>query len=117
MLDKMNEQLQSSMKPVTDLATLNAKALEQLATQQSSLFSTLMSGGIAFAQNSAEQKDVSAMLEAQKSYAQDVQETVLKAAKESYALISETQEKSGELIKKAMEEAQASVAQAAQAAK
>lgn len=117
MLDKMNEQLQSSMKPVTDLATLNAKAFEQLATQQSSLFSTLMSGGIAFAQNSAEQKDVSAMLEAQKSYAQDVQETVLKAAKESYALISETQEKSGELIKKAMEEAQASVAQAAQAAK
>jgi phasin family protein len=117
MFDKMNEQLQNSMKPVTDLANLNAKALEQLATQQSTLFSTLMSGGMAFAQNSAEQKDVNTLMEAQKSYAQDVQETVLKAAKESYAVISETQEKSGELLKKAMEDAQASVAQAAKAAK
>ncbi len=117
MFDKMNEQLQNSMKPVTDLANLNAKAFEQLATQQSTLFSTLMSGGMAFAQSSAEQKDVNTLMEAQKSYAQDVQETVLKAAKESYAVISETQEKSGELLKKAMEDAQATVAQAAKAAK
>ena len=117
MFDKMNEQLQNSMKPVTDLANLNAKAFEQLATQQSTLFSTLMSGVMAFAQSSAEQKDVKTLMEAQKSYAQDVQETVLKAAKESYAVISETQEKSGELLKKAMEDAQATVAQAAKAAK
>ncbi|MFT5708967.1 MAG: phasin family protein [Oceanospirillaceae bacterium] len=117
MFDKMNEQMQNSLKPLTDLANLNAKAFEQLAQQQSNLFSSLMSGGVAFAQKSAENKDVNTLAESQKTYAQEVQETVVSAAEESYAIISQTQEKSSELLKQVMEDAQANVAQAAKSAK
>lgn len=117
MFDKMNEQMQNSLKPVTDLANLNAKAFEQLAQQQSNLFSALMTGGVAFAQSSAENKDLTSIVEAQKTYAQEVQETVVNAAKESHAIISQTQEQSGDLLKKVMQDAQSAVEQAAKAAK
>jgi phasin family protein len=108
MFDQMNEQIQKSMKPVTELASFNAKALEQLASQQNALFSTLLNDGVSFSQGLSEQKDVNTLVEAQKAYVEGIQEKVVAAAKEAYDVISSAQEKAGEVLKTAVEEAQAS---------
>ncbi len=117
MFDKVNEQIQKSLKPVTELASVNAKALEQLAQQQNELFTNLLNGGVAFAEGATEQKDANSLVEAQREYAKGLQETVVAAAKDAYAVISSAQEKSGEVLKTAIADAQANVAAAAKAAK
>lgn len=117
MFDKINEQIQKSLKPVTDLATVNAKALEQLAQQQNALFSSLLKDGVAFAEGASDQKDVKSLIEAQKNYAEGVQQKVVAAAKDAYEVISSAQEKAGEVLKTAVEDAQSTVADAAKAAK
>ena len=102
MFDKINQQMQHSLKPVTDLANLNAQAFEQLAQQQSRLFSTLMSTGVAFAQSAVEFKDLNSMAQAQKSYTDQVQESVANTAKQSHAIISQTEEHCGDLLNRVM---------------
>lgn len=112
MFDQINEQIQKSLKPVTDLASLNAKILEQIATQQNALFTSLLNDGVSFSEGLSEKKDVNTLVEAQKAYAEGVQEKVVAAAKEAYDVISSAQEQAGEVLKTAVEEAQASVAAA-----
>ena len=81
MFDKINEQIQKSLKPVTELASVNAKALEQWAQQQNTLFTSLLNAGVAFAEGVSEKKDVNSLVEAQKAYVEGVQEKVVAAAK------------------------------------
>jgi hypothetical protein len=99
MLDKVNEQLTESMKPVTELATLNMSILQELAEKQNALFSTLLSGGVSFAETVSKQKDVTSLAEAQKAYLEGLQATVTESAKETYTLVSGAQTKAGEMIK------------------
>ncbi len=99
MLDKVNEQLTESMKPVTELATLNMSILQELAEKQNALFSTLLSGGVSFAETVSKQKDVTSLAEAQKAYLEGLQATVTESAKETYTLVSGDQTKAGEMIK------------------
>ena len=113
MYDKMNEQLQKQLKPVTEITELNAKALEQLAVQQNDLFKSLLTSTVQLAEGASKKSDINALAEAQKEYAQDVQETLVKAAKESYSIISSAQEKSGEIIKSALSDAQSQMVNAA----
>jgi hypothetical protein len=99
MLDQVNEQLKESMKPVTELATLNMSILQALAEKQNALFSTLLSGGVSFAETVSKQKDVASLAEAQKAYLEGLQATVTESAKETYTLVSGAQTKAGEMIK------------------
>ena len=112
MIDKMNEQLQESMKPVTELATLNMATLQELAEKQSALFSTLLSSGVSFAETAGQQKDVASLAEAQKAYLTSLQETVTAAAKETYTLVSGAQAKAGEMLKEVNKDLTAKVAAA-----
>lgn len=113
MLDQMPEQIKESMKPVTELATLNLNTLQTLAEKQNALFSTLLSGGVSFAETASQQKDVMSLAEAQKAYLESLQETVTNAAKETYTLVSEAQAKAGEMIKASSEELTAKMTAAA----
>jgi len=117
MFDKVNEQFQKSLKPVTELVSVNAKAMESLVQQQNALFSSLLNQGVAFVDGATEKKDLKSLVEAQKSYAEGVQDQVAAAAKDAYDVITSAQEKAGEVLKTAMEEAQAAVNSAAKAAK
>ena len=117
MFDKVNEQIQKSLKPVTELASVNAKALEQLAKQQNALFTSLLNEGVAFTEGATETKDVKTLVEAQKQYAEGVQEKIVAAAKDAYEVISGAQERAGEVLKTTVEDAQATVTAAAKAAK
>jgi len=110
MLDKMNEQLKESMKPVTELATLNMSTLQELAEKQNALFSTLLSNGVTFAETAGQQKDVMSLAEAQKAYLETLQETITESAKETYSLVSGAQQKAGAMFKDLSEEVTAKMA-------
>lgn len=115
MLEQMNEQLKETMKPVTELATLNMATLQALAEKQNALFSTLLSGGVAFAENASQQKDVASLAEAQKEYLETLQETVTQAAKDTFTLVSGAQAQAGEMMKGISEEMAAKMSAAAAA--
>jgi len=117
MIDQMNEQLQKAMQPVTELATANAKALEQLASQQQALFSNLINASVSFSSSVADNKDVNSLVAAQKAYADGVQEQVVSAAKDAYEVITAAQTKAGEVMQTAMQESQAAVVKATKSAK
>lgn len=117
MIDQMNEQLQKAMQPVTELATANAKALEQLASQQQALFSNLINASVSFSSSVADNKDVNSLVAAQKAYADGVQEQVVSAAKDAYEVITAAQAKAGEVMQTAMQESQAAVVEATKSAK
>lgn len=104
MLEQMNEQLKASMKPVTELATLNMSTLQSLAEKQNALFSTLLSSGVSFAETASQQKDVMSLAETQKAYLESLQETVTNSAKETYTIVSEAQTKATEMMKGISEE-------------
>ena len=113
MLDKINEQFKDSMKPVTELATLNMTTLQTLVEKQGALFSTLLSGSVSFAETAGKQKDAASLADAQKEYVASLQETVTAAAKESYTLVSEAQAKASEMIKGISEEFTAKISKVA----
>ena len=104
MLEQMTEKFQTAMKPVTELATLNMNTMQELAEKQNSLFSTLMSDGMAFAETASQQKDLMSLAETQKAYLEGVQEKMTESAKSSYTLITEAQTKAGEMLKGMSEE-------------
>ena len=104
MLEQMTEKFQTAMKPVTELATLNMNTMQQLAEKQNSLFSTLMSDGMSFVETASQQKDLMSLAEAQKAYLESMQEKMTESAKSSYTLITETQQKAGEMMKGMSEE-------------
>lgn len=108
MLDQMTEKFQNAMKPVTELATLNLTAMQELAEKQNALFSTLMSEGMSFVETASKQKDIMSLAEAQKAYIEGVQEKVTDSAKSSYSLLTETSQKAGEMLKGMGEEMTAS---------
>lgn len=105
MFDKIAEQFQNSFKPMSELVAVNAKAVEQLAKQQTTLFTGVLNDGVAYAEGLSGQKDIAGIVEAQKVYAEGVQEKVVSAAKDAYAVMAETQEKAGEILKGAFTQA------------
>jgi hypothetical protein len=113
MFDKMNEQFKESLKPVTELATLNMSTLQELAEKQNALFTTLLTNGVSFAETAGQQKDVMSLAEAQKAYLESLQETITESAKETYTLVSGAQQKAGAMIKDISEEATAKMTAAA----
>nr|WP_136251390.1 phasin family protein [Ningiella ruwaisensis] len=113
MFEQLNEQFKESLKPVTELATLNMTTLQELAEKQNALFTTLLSSGASFAETASQQKDVMSLAEAQKAYLESLQETITESAKETYTLVSSAQQKAGAMIKGMSEEVTAKMTAAA----
>lgn len=113
MFEQMNEQFKESLKPVTELATLNMTTLQALVEKQNALFTTLLANGVSFAETAGQQKDVKSLAETQKAYLETLQETVTESAKETYSLVSEAQQKAGSMMKEISEEATAKMTSAA----
>jgi phasin family protein len=116
MLDSITKQFQDSFKPVSDIAAINAKALETLTQKQTALFSDMMSASVSYTEGFSSYKDLSDVAESQKAYVEEVQAKLTEAAKETYAVITETQEQAGEIMKGAFSQAQEAVKAAPKAA-
>ncbi|GEA10113.1 phasin family protein [Alteromonas sp. KUL49] len=99
MFEQMNEQFKTAMKPMTDLATLNMSTMQELAEKQNTLYSSLLSEGMAYFEKASQQKDVMALAETQKAYMETLQETVSETAKSSYAILTDAGQKATEMFK------------------
>lgn len=106
MFDQMNEQIQKSLKPLSELAAVNAKTIEQLAEKQTSLISSLINDGASFGNQISKQQDVGSVINAQKEFWEGVQKKLLDTGKESYELISNAQEKASDVFKSTIQEAE-----------
>ncbi len=116
MFEKMSDQLQKSVQPLNELVSINAKAIEALAQQQTNLFNNSLEASVAYSQNLWTQKDVAGAMEQQKAYSEKMQEKLTDAAKDAYAVIADAQEKAGEIFKGAFVQVQEAAAAAAPAA-
>ena len=117
MYEKFSTQLQSSLKPATELFAINAKAMEQLAQQQTGLFTSLLNDNVALAKTISTQSNLMGAIEVQKAYAENVQGKLVSAAKEAAGVISKSQEEAGEIFKGAFEQAKDLAATAAKGGK
>ncbi|MGQ8366013.1 phasin family protein [Glaciecola sp. 1036] len=104
MFEQFNDQLKESMKPYSELATLNMTTMQEVAEKQNALFTKMLSEGVAFAEKAGQQKDVMSLAEAQKAYFESLQETITESAKETYTLVSGAQQKAGSMLKDLSEE-------------
>lgn len=112
MIEKMTEQFENTMKPVNAMFASNAKVLEQLAQQQTKLFSDVINESIAYTETLGAQKDVIGMFEVQKSFVENVQLKMVNATKEAQSLFADAQEKTGATVKEFFENGQKAAAAA-----
>ena len=62
MYEQFTEQFQTSLKPVTALMEINIKAVEALAEQQASFFTSAMNDSLAYTQDISSQTDLASLL-------------------------------------------------------
>lgn len=99
MLDKIFEQSQTAFKPMSELASLNAKVLEEVAEKQKTFVSDMMNDSMAYAKEISAQKDFSGMYQTQKNYLESVQEKMIAASTDAYNYMTSAQEKVSDVIK------------------
>jgi phasin family protein len=100
MYEKIFEQAQTAIKPLSELMTLNAKIFEDAAQKQAAYFKDFVNDSVAFAKDVSSQKDYSGVYQTQKAYLEGLQSKWISASTEAYESITSSQEKWGEVIKK-----------------
>ena len=112
MFTQITEQFENSLKPVNALVANNAKVLEQLAQQQTKLFTDVLNDSVAHTETLGAQKDVTAAFEVQKSFIEGVQVKLVNASKEAQNLFTDAQEKSSAAVQEFFAQAQPKAATA-----
>ena len=100
MYEKMFEQAQSSMKPLSDLMTLNAQIIQSAAEKQTAFLKDVVNDSMAFAKELSSQKDYSGVYQTQKAYMESLQEKWIAASSEAYETFTSSQEKVGDLFRR-----------------
>lgn len=100
MYEKIFEQAQTTMKPFSELMTLNAKLLEQATEKQTAFFKDIMTDSMSYAKELGSQKDYSGIYQTQKAFMESMQEKWVAASTEAYESFTTNQEKVGDVLKK-----------------
>lgn len=100
MYEKMFEQAQSAIKPISELMTLNAQIIEDAAEKQTAFFKDIVSDSMAFAKELSSQKDYSGIYQTQKAFMESLQEKWIAASTDAYETFTANQEKLGEVFKR-----------------
>jgi len=115
MYEKLIEQAQNAAKPMSELFTINTKAFEALAEKQTNLVKDIMNESVSYVKDVSSQKDFAGIYEKQKTFAEGMQEKLVGASKDAYAVISGAQEEATALYQDVVKDIQAPVAKAAKA--
>lgn len=99
MYERMSEQAQSALKPISDLMNLNSKIIQEAAEKQKDFFTDIMNDSITYAKDLSSQKDFSGVYQVQKSYFEGVQEKFLNASTDAYEFFTKAQERTGDVVK------------------
>lgn len=100
MYDKIFEQAQTTIKPMSELMALNAKMFQQAAEKQSAFFKDIMTESAAYAKELGSQKDYSGIYQTQKAFMENMQEKWIAASTDAYESFTSSQEKVGDMLKK-----------------
>ena len=92
------QQSEQFFKPMTDMMALNARTFEALAEKQTGLMSEVWNDGVNYARGLSEKRDIESFYSAQKDFWDKVNQKVSSTAKDSYALLTEAQEKMSGLM-------------------
>jgi phasin family protein len=98
MLEKLVESGKTGLKPITELFSVNAKAFEKLTSQQSAFIAEVLSDSFKQAQELAAKKDLTAIFESQKNYAESLQQKWVDNAKQTLELVNEARESATAVI-------------------
>lgn len=96
------QQSEQFFKPMADMMALNARTFEALAEKQTDLMSDVWNDGVNCARGISDKRDVESLYATQKDFWDTVNQKVSSTAKDSYALLTEAQEKMSELIQDSM---------------
>lgn len=99
MMEKINEQMQTAMKPWTEMNSLGLSTMQAIAEKQSALYTSMMNDSIAVVEKYSQQKDLMGIIEVQKEYLDGLQKTVTESVNAYYSTITEAQQKMGEILK------------------
>lgn len=102
MFEKIIESGKSGIKPISGLMTINAKAIEKLASQQSSFLTGCVSDGMKQAQELSSVRDIGTFMESQKNYAEGFQQRIIENAKQTLELMNEVRESATSLVETAI---------------
>jgi phasin family protein len=100
MYDKMFEQAQTALKPISELMSLNAKIVETAAEKQTAFFKDFVNDSVSFAKELSSQKDYSGIYQTQKAFLENLQEKWIAASTEAYEIFTSNQEKIGDVFKR-----------------
>lgn len=113
MYNQFTDQLEESVKPLTELLKISVSATEKLAKQQSEFFTAALNNNLAFTQSLLGQKEITGMLNVQKEFGEELQEKVVAATKEAYATVTEAQTKATEIMKGSFAQVEKAASEAA----
>ncbi len=92
------QQSEQFFKPMTDMMALNAQTFEALAEKQTGLMSDMWNDGVNYARGLSDKRDIESFYTSQKDFWDKVNQRVSSTAKDSYALLTEAQEKMSGLM-------------------
>lgn len=98
MFEAFTKQWQQGLKPMTELAAVNAKAVEQLSQQQTKLFTTTLQGNVEYAQELSQQQGVAGVVTAQNDFLKKLQSDLVQASTDAYQLALATKEEAQQLL-------------------
>ncbi len=98
MFNQYTEQFQTFLTPANTLFSANAKALEKLAQLQTELFTAVLEDGVTYVQSVCETKDIGGIFEAQKKYAESLQEKMLSATRDACSVVAVSEEEASEIL-------------------
>ena len=104
MSDNFQDKLKDSMQPFAKMAEVNMTTLKEVVEKQNATFTKLMQDSTSFAEQAGKQTDINSFVEVQKAYLESLQSTLTESAKETQTIVTEAQQKVGEVLKEMGEE-------------
>lgn len=102
MYEDMMKEMQTKMKPVTDMAEINKSTAEKLVALQSEYLSDLFNSGVAQMKALSEVKEPKAAFELQVKYFKDLEAKLTNVAEKEIAALTTAKEQLTDLIEKSV---------------
>ena len=99
MFDFFSDRNLNTLKPLSDMVSINAKVLETVAQKQTTLYTDLLQDSVQYVKGLSEQSDLAGVVDTNKSFAEKTQEKLILAAKDMYAIVTDSQQEAGSLMK------------------
>lgn len=102
MYDNMLKEMQEKMKPVTELAEINKKAMEKIFALQSGYFADCVSATLAQVKALAEVKEPKEVLELQIKFIKQQEAKLTETAEQEFAALNEVREQFSSLVEESL---------------